>query len=784
MKKIIFILLLSFFLFGCGSKDKDPLQKCLDSITFETIVDKDLEFKDQYIVDGKTINAYWHPSDSLTIDNKGHVTRHQEDKTVYVNLTLSLDNKTLEKQFEFVVKAAENHLTDFEILENFSESIQFEDVINSNLNLLTEYAYEGKTITAIWESEDENILSNEGIITRTYENQLVCLQAIFILNDSETFYQYDLIIEALDKESAANEILDLLVVPENVIKELSLTKSISHEGKNYRVTWKSNKDDIISYNGEITHQNEDTEVILTAKINFEGEVFEKEFNVTLKALDKNLINDLLDTISFDQNISDDIFLPTKVTDGNWSFNIIWSSSSPEFLDENGKVGVALQDQNVILTATIIEGAVSITKNFEICVLKTNNEDLFNILLDIYSVPKKITNNIALPTKLDYNLTGTWVSSNPSILSNEGIINNNGTPTQVSITFSTNIGGTTMSKTFDTIVCAEKHLFQTNIFEGTLENVIYTDNKTLELAPNALSGTFTSNETDYVDFTEVVASWCAITSKDATCEVLVSLKVDGVYSDYVTYGKWGLGLKNASYDQTKSTIKLSTDEIKVLNSKQATGFKYQIKLQRSNLDIKSPSVSYITLAFLLSNYTFDIDQSLLSDYVLYDVPKLYQHDVPVIGNSICSITSSTMLLKYKGHDFSAYNKLEHEYLATLFKDYGNNIFGNWTHNCVGMSSYGEKAYVKRFASTNEFLYSLQTVGPMAASIKGTVIYHNLATDQAGSYTSAGHLLVVTGFEIANGQTNVFINDPNVRGVTIKMTLQNFLNIWRNVSYIIE
>ena len=56
------------------------------------------------------------------------------------------------------------------------------------------------------------------------------------------------------------------------------------------------------------------------------------------------------------------------------------------------------------------------------------------------------------------------------------------------------------------------------------------------------------------------------------------KVDGVYSEYVTYGKWGLGLKNASYDQTKSTIKLVTDEVKVLNSKQATGFKYQIKLQ--------------------------------------------------------------------------------------------------------------------------------------------------------------------------------------------------------------
>lgn len=681
-------------------------------------------------------------------------------------------------------KDPSNNLSDFEILENFAESFTFEEIITDNISLQSEYIYEGKTINVVWESEDEEIITSEGVITKTYDEQFVCLFATFYLNDSETFYQYDLTIEALDKEKAANEILDLLEMPDTISNSIILTKSLKIEDKTYRISWKSSNDDVISSNGEVTHQNEDTLVTLTAKINFEGDVFERNFDITLKALDKSMINTMLDAISFDSSISSNIVLPTAITNSEWTFNVTWSSSNPDILNEKGEVGVALEDENIVLTAAITEGNVYIERTYNICVLKTSNEDLFNILIKKYNIPNKITNDLALPTELDYGLTGTWVSSNTEVLSNDGKISSNPIPTQTSITFSTIIGGTTMSKTFDTIVCAEKHLFQTNNFEGTLENVVYTNNKTLELAPDALSGTFTSKETDYDAFTEVVASWCAITSKDATCEVLVSLKVDGVYSEYVTYGKWGLGLKNASYDQTKSTIKLVTDEVKVLNSKQATGFKYQIKLQRSSLDIKTPSVSYITLAFLLSNYTFDIDEALLSDFVLYDVPKLYQHDVPVIGNSICSITSSTMLLKYKGHDFSEFNSLEHEYLATLFKDYGNNIFGNWTHNTVGMSSYGEKAYVKRFASTNEFLYSLQTVGPMAASIKGTVIYHNLASDQAGSYTSAGHLLVVTGFERTADQTYVFINDPNVRGVSIKMTLQNFLNVWRNVSYIVE
>jgi hypothetical protein len=102
----------------------------------------------------------------------------------------------------------------------------------------------------------------------------------------------------------------------------------------------------------------------------------------------------------------------------------------------------------------------------------------------------------------------------------------------------------------------------------------------------------------------------------------------------------------------------------------------------------------------------------------------------------------------------------------------------------MSSFGERAYVKRFYNVNEFLYSVQQAGPMAASIKGTVKYVNMTTGAQGSYNTAGHLLVVTGFEITDNGTYIYINDPNVKGVAIKTTLEDFLSIWRNVSYILE
>ena len=394
-------------------------------------------------------------------------------------------------------------------------------------------------------------------------------------------------------------------------------------------------------------------------------------------------------------------------------------------------------------------------------------------------------DIYLPTNLGNNITCSWTSSNESILSNDGkIITTVNGPQEVILTANIKIGEETMTKEYKIIVNKTDHFYLTDKFEGTMENVHLSDDGRIVLNDNAVVGTYYSEENNHRPFYEAVASWGAVTTKDATCELFVSIKVGDTYSDYISYGEWGLGLQNKCVGQRNNLIRLVEDEIKVLNSKEATGFKYKFVLRRTDAKTPSPEVFLIAFSFNMNNYSYSVDKSLLKDSVRYDVPQLCQHDVPGIGSIICSATSSTMLLKYKGHDFSKINVLEHEYIAGLVKDYGNNIYGNWVYNCVGMSAFNEFAYVKRFADTYEFLYSLQEVGPMAASIKGTVKYVKTVNGQSGSYTTAGHLLVVTGYEITDAGTFIYINDPNVNTVSIKVTLQDFLNIWRNVSYIVE
>lgn len=675
--------------------------------------------------------------------------------------------------------------SDIEILNEVMNTIDLPLETKEDLELPSTYTYEEKIITATWNSSNVDALSNEGKVFRGKDDQVITLSLSLQLNEDTITNTFDITILALEKEVIANQILDLIQIPSEASEDFVLASFVKFDDNNYKVNWESSNEDVVTTKGLITYQPEDTEITLTATISYDKVKYSKEFKVIVKAFDTTEMKNYLDSLSIPSEISEKIDLPTSYKSSNNTYTISWESNNEDILSNKGEIGISLKDTAVTLTAYIKIDNVTLSKNFEIKVLKSSNDQVLEILNNSIRVQKMANSDIYLPTNLGNNITCSWTSSNENILSNDGEIKTtvNG-PQEVILTANIKIGEETMTKEYKIIVNKTDHFYLTDKFEGTMENVHLSDDGRIVLNDNAVVGTYYSEENNHRPFYEAVASWGAVTTKDATCELFVSVKVGDTYSDYISYGEWGLGLQNKCVGQKNNLIRLVEDEIKVLNSKEATGFKYKFVLRRTDAKTPSPEVFLIAFSFNMNNYSYSVDKSLLKDSVRYDVPQLYQHDVPGIGSIICSATSSTMLLKYKGHDFSKINVLEHEYIAGLVKDYGNNIYGNWVYNCVGMSAFNEFAYVKRFADTYEFLYSLQEVGPMAASIKGTVKYVKTVNGQSGSYTTAGHLLVVTGYEITDAGTFIYINDPNVNTVSIKVTLQDFLNIWRNVSYIVE
>lgn len=280
------------------------------------------------------------------------------------------------------------------------------------------------------------------------------------------------------------------------------------------------------------------------------------------------------------------------------------------------------------------------------------------------------------------------------------------------------------------------------------------------------------------FPKLTGCWSAITNAKDTIELMIQIMYKGKMSKYFTYGEWGLYGENLYYNQDDEFVRMDVDEILMKDNLLGEGFRYKVILHN---DCK---LSLINIALKLNDYTYKVKDECLPSYVDYDIVKLNQVEVPVIGHEMCSATTSTMLLKFKGFDFSDKDsEFEHRYVASLVADNGHHAptYGNWVFNTAAMSAFGFDAYVARQYSWEELKYHLAKVGPVGASIKG----------DTGLYKTGGHLIVVRGYKIVDGKTYVLCNDPYIDSrygeglyVYYEFPLDVFMKFHRGVVYIVE
>ena len=470
----------------------------------------------------------------------------------------------------------------------------------------------------------------------------------------------------------------------------------------------------------------------------------------------------------------------------------WVSDKTTSLSNFGVVKRGYNDEEVNLKATFQYKEETLVKIYKIIVPGMPIEVRFNDSLAEIEIPSEVNGNITLLTFFyDEEMKATWTSSHPEIISDTGIYQSPKEHTTVTLTVKLEVGGHSMEKSYEVKTFADPESIKVNhhlvVDDAKDYDKNYLDNCHLEddvlvLNEGAIEGKYLSNIFEVEPTLSVVASWGALTSKEATAEVEVRVRVNGKWSMFFSYGAWGLGLENKpmATNTNDGMVKISTDEIIVMGGKTAEAIQYRVTLRRNETNIETPKLSFVALAIEYKNYEYKINTSVLPDRVDREVPKLNQNVVPVIGNSICSPTSSTMLLKYKGHNFSAFDEYENRYIANLARDYGNEIFGNWVYCTVIMTSFGERAYVMRMYSLDELKEHLANVEPVALSVKGKMN----AYDSDNSYTTGGHLLVCQGYYEKDGQTIFICNDPNVKEVYVEYSEETIARVWRMVAYVIE
>ena len=583
-----------------------------------------------------------------------------------------------------------------------------------------------------------------------------------------------------------------IVIPNEIYEDLELKDSYIYDGIKYDVTYEMDNE-ALNDNGEI-NPDSDNDIIVNIKVNVSDGKTVKSFDYNNRKVMsmKNIVSSAKSKVNIPDVVNKDLSFPSSIG----KVRVRWSTSNVDVIGRNGACSYVSEDTNVIITATFsmkndFDISFSETEEYNIVVKRWDAQTRYEKVLDSIVVPDTAIYDINLKSKLDYDVDCIWESSDESSISNIGKVNRSNSDKDITLKLTMCCSDSSEKKelTYNVKVLKyettegemnfNKHVLINRANElntSKMNNLKYNGEKVV-LSDGALSGTYESEVYNTLEFRRVVGSFSCITSENATCELAISIKVDGEWSKYFTYGEFGLGRNNLYYNQTDTKSYMDTDMIEPKSGYKGGGVKYKITLKRDSLSTKSPELSLVALALFIIDYNYVVDTSNLPDSVDWDLPKLYQHDVPGIGGVICSATTTTMLLKFAGYDFSDKGyQYEHQYMANMVADRGHNnpTYGNWSYNMMAAGAFGINAYVGKMYSWDEIRYYLANNGPIGVSIGGNF----------GIYSTDGHLLVLRGYRIENGETTVICNDPNVKGVYYEVSLEIFLRCWGSVVYIME
>ena len=351
----------------------------------------------------------------------------------------------------------------------------------------------------------------------------------------------------------------------------------------------------------------------------------------------------------------------------------------------------------------------------------------------------------------------------------------------------------------------ENLFFINTYEdfllGNLENLSIDKNigtGAIVLSSNNNKyieyGIYTSQVINLKTFKRLLVSWNCETPKGTWIEVqaraFISYYDDNKnstyeWSDWLSFGKWGTHIKRSSKSPDSHLAKISTDEFIIKGNYTDTASKIQIRalLHTENTNV-TPSIRQFVISYK-DNPPRLKGIEIPSDKII-DVPSYSQYIRDKnIGSVICSPTSITMLLNRRNE-----NLIVEETAWSCF-DYDYEAFGNWLFNVAFASSLGYESFVE-YGNLKSLKREIYSGYPVAVSVKYTNDINNLEYPyiENAPITTAGHILVVRGFEKKDGIDYVVVNDPagkSNESVTRRYKLSEFESAWHrgsNIMYIIH
>jgi uncharacterized protein YvpB len=315
--------------------------------------------------------------------------------------------------------------------------------------------------------------------------------------------------------------------------------------------------------------------------------------------------------------------------------------------------------------------------------------------------------------------------------------------------------------------------------GEYENIKINDNSEIILEDSALCGKYISPIINTEEFKELVASWNVNTPKETEIELSIQVKIEDEWTMWFSYGKWSeSGYRGSVSNQSDKMANMSVDTLEILWGKNSDAIKYCVELTRQESNTPSPEVKNVFLALKLIEETKKVFAEDMNYLVELHVPERTQMTIPEIGSVICSPTSLSMVLEYYGYN------MDTEEVAEKVLDREANIYGNWSFNASYAGTKGLDAYVARYTSIDEIKEKISKGMPVIASIKTKS--ENTLIGAPQTYPS-GHLIVVRGFTVKDGEEYIIVNDPaapELETVRREYLVSGFEKAWSKIVYILS
>ena len=272
------------------------------------------------------------------------------------------------------------------------------------------------------------------------------------------------------------------------------------------------------------------------------------------------------------------------------------------------------------------------------------------------------------------------------------------------------------------------------------------------------------------FTALVPSWNARTPDGSWLEVEARTSEDGVHwSRWWVLGRWAetdAEIRPASVPgQDAADARVGVDELLAREGTAWSAFQLRVTLLRPTASTATPTVGLVGAVVCSGPVTATGDPGGAAHGVELEVPaysqQLHRGEYPqwnAGGEAWCSPTSVSMVLGTWGlgpaaEDYAWVESdcpdpfVDHAVRHSFDHAYGA---GNWSFNTAYAGLHGAEAFVTRLRSLAEAERFVAAGIPLVASVS-----FDAEELPAAGYATAGHLLVVVGFD-ASG--DVICHDP--------------------------